>query len=71
MYEKTHEIISFPEALKRCQDPQWILMTVQSKILVMTDSQETSVETLRKMLRNNFEHYGPRAWIIETSGMPR
>jgi hypothetical protein len=71
LYEKTHEIISFPEALERCQDPQWMLMTIQSKPLVMSESQKTSVAALHERLRNNFEHYGPRAWMIETSGMPQ
>jgi hypothetical protein len=71
LYEKTHEIISFPVALERCQDPKWMLMTVQSKPLVMSESQKASVTALHEKLRNNFEHYGPRAWMIETSGMPQ
>lgn len=63
-------LIGFPEAIKRCQDPKWMRMTVVSKLLQLTPEQEQSINRLQKEFRNNFEHYVPKLWAIEVSGMP-
>lgn len=63
-------LISFDEALRLCQDPKWIGMTVTAKPLVLTESQQCSIDLLKNLLRNNFEHYIPRSWAIEVHGMP-
>ncbi len=63
-------LINFPEAIKRCQDPKWMRMTVVSKLLQLTPEQEESISRLQKEFRNNFEHYVPKLWAIEVSGMP-
>jgi hypothetical protein len=39
--------------------------------LRLTDSQKNSIRRLKKTLRNNFEHYVPRAWSIEIHGLPQ
>jgi len=65
------KLISFDDALKLCQRPDWMHMTVFSKHLVLTDQQKKSVERLKEGLRNNFEHYIPTGWSIEIHGMPQ
>jgi len=64
-------LISFGEALRRCQDPRWMIMTVTSKPLQLTTQQKISIQTLRESFRNNFEHYIPKLWLIEIHGMPK
>jgi hypothetical protein len=57
LYDQTHELISFWEAIERCQKPQWMSMTVQSRVLNLSNSKRDSIKTLHDALRNNFEHY--------------
>jgi hypothetical protein len=64
-------VITFNEALKRCQDPNWMRMTVMSRHLQLTDQQKKSIWNLKDLLRNNFEHYIPKGWYIELHGMPQ
>jgi hypothetical protein len=64
-------LISFPEAIKRSQDPKWMGMTVQSRHLQLTSDQEHSIARLNKEFRNGLEHYIPKLWLIELSGIPR
>lgn len=71
IYGKSHRLINFGEALKRCQDPSWMQMTLISKPLQLSDQQKESIEILKHLLRNNFEHYIPKAWSIEIHGMPQ
>ena len=71
IYLKSHRLISFGEALKLCQDPFWMQMTIISKPLQLSDQQKESIEILKHLLRNNFEHYIPKTWSIEIHGMPQ
>lgn len=71
IYHKTQNLISFGEALKRCQDPEYIIMTINSKPLILSQSQKESIKALKDLLRNNFEHYIPKLWSIEIHGMPQ
>ncbi|MBW2608304.1 MAG: hypothetical protein JRD05_11785 [Deltaproteobacteria bacterium] len=71
IYLKSHRLISFDEAIKRCQDPSRMKMTIMSKPLQLTNEQKESIEILKHMLRNNFEHFIPKAWSIEIHGMPQ
>lgn len=64
-------LIGFGEALRRCQDPSWMRMTIRSKALVLTADQGESIRKLKDMLRNEFEHYIPKDWSIEIHGMPQ
>ena len=64
-------LIIFDEALKRCQDPNWMHMTIMSRHLQLSNQQKDSIRKLKYLLRNNFEHYIPRGWHIEIHGMPQ
>ena len=64
-------LIDFDKALKRCQDPKWMQMTVISKNLQLSNQQNENIQILRKCFRNNFEHYVPKRWLIEIHGMPQ
>ncbi|MBM3709152.1 MAG: hypothetical protein FJW61_01850 [Actinobacteria bacterium] len=63
-------LISFDEAIKRCQDPRFMNMTVMSKCLILTNEQKESIRKLKNVLRNKFEHFIPTSWSIEIHGLP-
>jgi len=63
-------LISFAEALKRCQDQSYMVMTVNSKILQLSPDQERSIGFIHQHFRNYFAHYQPCLWSIELHGMP-
>ena len=65
------KLISFDEALKRCQEPKCMNMLVDSQPLVLSGSQKDSIRRLKKELRNKMEHYVPSGWSIEIHGMPQ
>lgn len=65
------KLISFDEALKRCQDPNCMNMLVHSQPLVLSESHKDSIRRLKKELRNKMEHYVPSGWSIEIHGMPQ
>lgn len=71
IYLESHRLISFGEAIKRCQDPSWMQMTIMSRPLQFSNEQKESIEVLKHLLRNNFEHYIPKVWSIEIHGMPQ
>jgi hypothetical protein len=64
-------LIGFYESLKRCQDPKWMKMKVMSKHLQLSDQQKESIRILKEWLRNEFEHYMPKGWLIEIHGIPQ
>jgi len=64
------KLISFDEALKRCQDKTKMKMLIHSQYLILTDSQKQSINFAKKELRNKFEHYIPSGWSIEIHGLP-
>ena len=45
-------------------------MTTMSKKLDLSTKQKESLWMLKDLLRNNFEHYVPKLWLIETHGLP-
>lgn len=63
-------LISFREALRRCQQSTHMLFWVQSKVLTLNSNEKWAIDKLSQTLRNNFEHYQPKFWSIEVSGMP-
>jgi hypothetical protein len=65
------KLISFDEALTRCQDPNWMRMTIMSRHLQLSNQQKESIQKLKDLLRNNFEHFVPKGWSIEIHGMPQ
>jgi hypothetical protein len=64
-------LISFAEALKRCQDQSYMVMTVNSKTLQVSPSQKRSIGFIQEHFRNAFAHYQPCLWSIELHGMPK
>lgn len=65
------KLLGFDDALVRCQDPDVMGMTILSRHLQLSSHQKESIEMLKKVLRNNFEHYMPMRWSIEIHGMPK
>lgn len=63
-------LIPFNEAIRRCQDPNWMEQNIFSKILTLTIKQKKSIRLLQEVLRNNFEHFVPKSWVIDLYGMP-
>ena len=68
---KSNKLVNFWEALKKCQDPSYMCMTINSKHLKLSEQQKESIEILTSVFRNNFEHYIPKLWSIEIHGLPR
>ena len=64
-------LISFGEALMRCQDPAFMNMLDSSRILELSDDQKESLRFIQRVFRNQFEHYAPRLWSIGLHDMPR
>jgi hypothetical protein len=65
------KLISFGEAIDRCQDPRFMILTINSKVLTLTESQQDSIKELKETFRNSFEHFIPKGWSIETHGFPQ
>jgi len=63
-------LISLDDALRICQDGEWMGTLHGGKPLELTESQKYSIQKLKKSLRNNFEHYIPKGWSIEIHGLP-
>lgn len=69
--KKGHErLIDFNEALKRCQDPNWMRVNIDYKYYELSNQQKESIRMLHKVFRNNFEHFTPKSWSIEIHDMP-
>ena len=63
-------LISFGEALKFCQDPNKMRMTVDSQQLVLTENQKLALDLLKRNFRNTFEHFIPKNLYISLHGLP-
>ncbi len=69
--KRGHErLIDFDEALKRCQDPNWMRVNIDYKYYRLSNQQKESIRILHKVFRNNFEHFTPKSWSIEIHDMP-
>lgn len=64
------QLISFGEALRRCQDPARMQMTVLSACLELTDNQKTALKRLKDTFRNTFEHFIPKSLHISLHELP-
>lgn len=69
--KRGEKLISFHEALRRCQDENLMKMTISSKHLELTSEQSDSIIMLKEAFRNEFEHFQPKAWSIEIHGFPQ
>lgn len=65
------KLIGFDEALKRCQNPQWMLQYLHSKCFQLSKEEKASIKFLKNILRDSFQHFIPRGWLIEIHGMPQ
>lgn len=65
------KLLGFWKVLKRCQDPNHMRMSVQSKHLEMSEGENESIEFLTTILRNEFSHFKPQFLSIEIHGMPQ
>jgi len=63
-------LIDFDEALKRCQDPTWMLVNINYEKFKFSPNQLNSIRKLHSVLRNNFEHFTPKSWSIELHYLP-
>ncbi|MFC1484167.1 hypothetical protein ACFL5M_05450 [Candidatus Neomarinimicrobiota bacterium] len=65
------KLIGFDEALKRCQNPRWMIQYLHSKCLQLSKEEKASIKLLKRNLRDSFQHFIPRGWLIEIHGMPQ
>ncbi len=64
--KKGHKkLISFGEALKRCEKPFG-----GRDVLKLSAEESESIRVIQNEFRNKFEHYNPGSWAIEISGFP-
>jgi len=68
--ESGEKLISFWEAIKRCQNREKLQPMLNTRPLVLSKEQNESIEFLVNHFRNRFEHYIPCHWSIEIHGMP-
>jgi hypothetical protein len=59
-----HRLVSFAEAIKRCQRVEFMTQNTHSKVLSLTDSQKEAIASI-KARRNQIEHYAPLYWHVE------
>ncbi len=58
-------LVDFQTALRRCQQDEFMKMTIESRTLKLTPLEQQSITRLRTEFRNNFIHYVPIIWAIE------
>jgi hypothetical protein len=63
-------LISFDEALRRVRDKASLPSVHNAQPLATTPQEDDAIETLTQGLRNEFEHFVPKAWLVFTDGMP-
>ena len=61
---KGEYLISFDEAIKRCESMEYMRMTINSKPLILGDKERESINILKNKIRNEFEHFSPKSWAV-------
>lgn len=56
---------TFDKIIELCQNKEYMNMTIYSKPLTLSSNQIDSIRVLKNELRNSFEHFTPKTWIIE------
>ena len=64
------QLIGIWEALKRMKDPDSFIW-VNAKPLETDSEDDFAIDRLINGFRNEFEHFKPKQWSIEVSGMPK
>lgn len=65
------KLIDFREALKRCQQSQWMNLSGSTSVLQLTHDERLALSIIHDDFRNQFLHYRPTLWSIEVTGMPK
>ena len=65
------KLIPFDDALKACRNSHWMSRLYGGKVLTLSSCQQESIKRLQQELRNHFEHYTPKLWLIEVHGLPQ
>jgi hypothetical protein len=63
-------LISFDEALKRCQNKSWMQYALLNQVLALNSSQNDSIRIMKDIFRNEFMHFKPKGWSIEIHDFP-
>jgi len=63
------QLVDIWTALKRARDPTW-MPRYDWVPLVTSPAEDEAIERIVTEFRNEFEHFRPKAWAIEVSGMP-
>lgn len=58
-------LISFNEALRRCQNKSWMQYALLNETLILSESQKKSIRKMKDLFRNEFMHFKPKGWSIE------
>lgn len=58
-------LISFNEALRRCQNKSWMQYALLNETLILSESQKKSIRKMKDLFRNEFIHFKPKGWSIE------
>lgn len=72
-YEKkdgTRRLLDLHKVLNLCQDEGHMKMLIHSQPLVLSESQREAIKGISMMLRNEFEHFVPKGWVIFVEGLP-
>jgi hypothetical protein len=64
------KLIDFREALKRCQQSEWMAISGFTNVLQLSHNETLALKIIHDDFRNQFLHYRPTFWSIEVSGMP-
>ncbi|EQB63504.1 MAG: hypothetical protein RBG1_1C00001G1083 [candidate division Zixibacteria bacterium RBG-1] len=64
------KLITFDEALRRCQNINQMRLGGTRRALSLSDGQRESIRILEKYYRNRFIHYKPLFWYIELHDVP-
>ncbi len=69
--KKGNKLSSVWEVLERCKNPTYMRQFCDSKVLTLSSDEEWAIKKLSAEFRNSFEHFSPKLWAIEISGMPQ
>ena len=62
---KGERLISFNEALKRCQDKSQMQYALLKEVLKLNDSKKDSIRKMKDLFRDEFIHFKPKGQSIE------
>lgn len=68
--KKRGRLLSFDQALGRCQNPLHMRRLYGGQPLVLSRQQKASIRFLSHEFRDRFEHYTPGGWSIELHEFP-